>query len=409
MRVCGSDVFLQKGGFGPQIRMPVVPGHEAAGVVDAVGQGVTEVAVGQQVAIYYIDAPADSRYARMGRPNIGPGVVRMGVDVDGAFAEYVVRPVSTLIPSPAPIDPPTLAVLTDAVATPYHALVKIARLEPGETLAVLGVGGLGSNAVQLGKHLGARVVAISRSEDKLELARELGADELVRRVATTPSSEPAARPGGDGPDVVIQCVGSPTVDEQAIALATFAGRVVFVGSSPDPFRARAVELCWKELTLLGSRGFTAQDIREVIDLYLAGALKTGHLTVRTRPLEQANEALDTCAQGPSCAACSSRSSELPSGHGPCLAPDVARTATARGRASAASDAHGLDAEEARDRLDRAGEVARGSRPSGDSLPRDTSASTPRRRGRCRSETRRTACRPRASRSRSNSPGATTKR
>jgi threonine dehydrogenase-like Zn-dependent dehydrogenase len=92
--------------------------------------------------------------------------------------------------------------------------------------------------------------------------------------------------------VVVQCVGSPEVDEQAIALATFGGRVVFVGSSPEPFRARAVELCWKELTLLGSRGFTAADIRAVVDLYLAGSLRTDHLTARRRPLEEANEALE---------------------------------------------------------------------------------------------------------------------
>jgi D-arabinose 1-dehydrogenase-like Zn-dependent alcohol dehydrogenase len=72
--VCGSDVFLQKGGFGPGIRMPVVPGHEAAGVVDAVGPGVSEVARGDQVAIYYIDAPPDSRYARSAVRNIGPDV-----------------------------------------------------------------------------------------------------------------------------------------------------------------------------------------------------------------------------------------------------------------------------------------------------------------------------------------------
>lgn len=294
--VCGSDLFLQKGGFGPGIRMPVVPGHEAAGVVAAVGPGVSEVGPGDQVAIYYIDAPADSVYARRGRPNIGPGVVRMGVDVDGAFAEYVVRPVSTLIRVPAPVDPRTLAVLTDAVATPYHALVKIARLQPGETLAVLGIGGLGTNAVQLGKHLGARVVAVSRSEEKLELARRLGADAVVPAGEDTVARAREAC-GGDGPDVVIQCVGSPEVDEQAIELATFGGRVVFVGSSPDPFRARAVEICWKELTLLGSRGFTAEDIAAVVDLYLAGAISTGHLTARTRPLDEANEALEDLRAG----------------------------------------------------------------------------------------------------------------
>jgi 2-desacetyl-2-hydroxyethyl bacteriochlorophyllide A dehydrogenase len=289
--VCGSDLFLQKGGFGPGVRMPVVPGHEAAGVVDAVGPGVSNVVVGDQVAIYYIDAPGDSRYARMGRPNIGPDVKRMGVDVDGAFAEYVVRPASTLIRTPERIDAPTLAVLTDAVATPYHALVRIARLEAGETLAVLGIGGLGSNAVQLGKLLGARVVAVSRSEEKLELARALGADEVVQARGGDTVERARRAAGGPGPDVVIQCVGSAEVDEQAVALAGFAGRVVFVGSSPDPFRARAVELCWKELTLLGSRGFTADDIRAVVDLYLGGRLQTDHLTARTRPLEEANEAL----------------------------------------------------------------------------------------------------------------------
>ena len=295
--VCGSDVFLQKGGFGAAVTYPVVPGHEAAGVVAAVGPGVTEVATGDQVAVYYIDAPADSVYARRGRPNVGPGVVRMGVDVDGAFAEYVLRPVSTLVRVPAPVDPPTLAVLTDAVATPYHALVKIARVQPGETLAVFGIGGLGSNAVQLGKRLGARVVAISRSEQKLELARRLGADELVQAGGDDTVERARAVCGGDGPDVVIQCVGSAAVDEQAIALATFGGRVVFVGSSPEPFRARAVELCWKELTLLGSRGFTAADIAEVIDLYLEGALETQHLTAAPRPLDEANEALEDLKHG----------------------------------------------------------------------------------------------------------------
>ena len=295
--VCGSDLFLQKGGFGPNIRMPVVPGHEAAGVVAAVGPDVALVQPGDQVAIYYIDAPASSVYARRGRPNIGPEVVRMGVDVDGAFAEYVLRPASTLVPVPAPIAPAALAVLTDAVGTPYHALVKIARLRPGETLAVLGVGGLGSNAVQIGKHLGARVVAVTRSAEKLELARRLGADELVEAGGDDTVARARAACGGDGPDVVIQCVGSAAVDEQAIELATFGGRVVFVGSSPEHFRARAVEICWKELTLHGSRGFTAEDIAAVVDLYLGGAIVTDHLTSRARPLEEANEALDDLREG----------------------------------------------------------------------------------------------------------------
>ncbi|MGH2477445.1 MAG: alcohol dehydrogenase catalytic domain-containing protein, partial [Candidatus Limnocylindrales bacterium] len=177
--VCGSDVFLQKGGFGDAVPLPIVPGHEAAGVVDALGDGVVDVAAGDQVALYYITTPPDDPWAALGRPNISPFVQRMGVDIDGAFAEYVLRPSAALVRPRAPVPPAVLAVLTDAVATPLHGLKRVARLQPGETLVVLGVGGLGSNAVQLGKAFGARVIAVTRSEPKLRLARELGADETV--------------------------------------------------------------------------------------------------------------------------------------------------------------------------------------------------------------------------------------
>jgi D-arabinose 1-dehydrogenase-like Zn-dependent alcohol dehydrogenase len=283
--VCGSDLFLQKGGFGAD-KLPVVPGHEAAGVVDAVGPGVTEVAPGDQVAVYYIDNEPDAP-----RPNLGPAVQRMGVDVDGAFAEYVVRPVTTLIRPSAPVDPATLAVLTDAVATPYHALARIGGVRPGETVAVVGIGGIGSNAVQVAKALGARVVAISRSAEKRELARRLGADEAVEL------ADAAEAIGGHGADVVVQCAASPRMDEAAIGLAGFAARVVFVATTPEPFSVHASALVWRELTLLGSRGFTADDIRDVIELHLQGTVATNHLTAHVRPLEEVNEALDDLREG----------------------------------------------------------------------------------------------------------------
>jgi D-arabinose 1-dehydrogenase-like Zn-dependent alcohol dehydrogenase len=283
--VCGSDLFLQRGGFGAD-KLPRVPGHEAAGVVDAVGAGVEGLAEGEQVAIWYIDNADDAP-----RPNLGPAVKRMGVDVDGAFAEYVVRPARTLVVPRAPVDPVVLAVLTDAVGTPYHALVRIARLRAGETLLVLGVGGIGSNAVQLGRHLGARVVAVARSDEKRALARELGAAEAV-------ALEHAAEAcGPHGPDVVVQCADSAELDRQAVELAGYGARIVFVGTVPETFEVRASELIWRELSLLGSRGFTPDDISAVIDLYLEGAIRADHLTARVRPLEEGNDALEDLAGG----------------------------------------------------------------------------------------------------------------
>jgi len=294
--VCGSDLFLQKGGFGHPF--PIVPGHEAAGVVDALGAGVRGLREGDQVALYYIDAPADSRYARLDRRNIGPGVKRMGVDVDGAFAEYIVRPADTLIVPPAPIAPAVLAVLTDAVATPYHAVAKIGKVQAGETVVVLGIGGIGSNAVQVAKRLGARVIAVTRSQGKLELARKLGADETVAwREGQDNADRIRALTGLDGPEVVVQCVGSAQMDEFAIEIAGFLGRVVLVGTSKEEFRARASAFVWRELTVMGSRGFTAQDIREVIDMYLAGAVDVDHLVAHTRPLAEANLALADLREG----------------------------------------------------------------------------------------------------------------
>ncbi len=295
--VCGSDVFLQKGGFGDGISLPVIPGHEAAGIVDALGSGVTEVAEGDQVALYYITTPTGDPWAARGRPNISPYVRRMGVDVDGAFAEYVVRPVAALIRPPAPVPPAVLAVLTDAVATPLHGLKRVARLADGETLVVLGVGGLGSNAVQLGKAFGARVIAVTRSAAKLELARTLGADETVAADEGDPVARVRELTGGHGADVVIQCVGSAAVDEQAIAMGGPGGRVVLIGSSLDAFRARAVDIFWRELAVLGSRGFVPDDIRDAIDLYLDGTLSVDHLVEVVRPLDEANEALEDLKAG----------------------------------------------------------------------------------------------------------------
>jgi 2-desacetyl-2-hydroxyethyl bacteriochlorophyllide A dehydrogenase len=289
--VCGSDDFLQAGGFGDAVPYPIVPGHEAAGRIDEVGDGVEGFAIGDQVAIYYISTPRDDPWAAAGRPNISPDITRMGVDVDGAFAEYVVRPVEALIKPREPLPPDVLAVLTDAVATPVHGLKRIARLKAGETLAVIGVGGLGSSAVQLGKSLGANVIAVTRSAERQALARDLGADEVVGTNAADAVAAVRELSGGHGADVVIQCAPDARADEAAIAMGGPAGRVVLIGAATEPFSVRAAEIFWKELEVRGSRGFVPDDISDAIDLFLDGSVTVDHLVQATRPLREANEAL----------------------------------------------------------------------------------------------------------------------
>jgi 2-desacetyl-2-hydroxyethyl bacteriochlorophyllide A dehydrogenase len=286
--VCGSDVFLHDGGFGND-KLPVVPGHEAAGEVIAVGSDSDAGWVGTQVALYYIDAPADSVWVSSGHGNVGPGIQRMGVDVDGAFADYIVRPVRTLIAVDPRMNAVDVAVATDALATPFHALTTVGALQDGETMAVIGLGGIGSNAVQIGKYLGARVVAIGRGEAKIAQAVALGADVTIASAAGSAAIIEAA---GGQIDVVLQAVGeNADMDRLAIDIAGYRARVVFVAASQDAFPLRATELIWRELSLRGSRGFTPDDIRKVLDLIRAGTLTTEHLTRNCRPLSEAGEAL----------------------------------------------------------------------------------------------------------------------
>jgi D-arabinose 1-dehydrogenase-like Zn-dependent alcohol dehydrogenase len=220
----------------------------------------------------------------------------MGVDVDGAFAEYVVRPASSLVPVPRELDPAVLAVLTDAVGTPYHALARVGKVQAGEVVLVLGIGGIGSNAVQVARHLGATVIAATRNPEKLALAGRLGATRLIRSGDDLAERVREAT-DGQGPDVVVQCADSEVLDRLALELVRPGGRVIYVGVSVEPFSLRSSDIIWREATLLGSRGFTGDDIAAVVDLYLEGAIVADHLVETQRPLEQANEALADLGAG----------------------------------------------------------------------------------------------------------------
>lgn len=291
--VCGSDLLLHRGGFGID-KFPVVPGHEAAGRILAVGSPEDKWLIGKQVALYYINALPGTRWVRDGHENIGSGIERMGVDVDGAFADYVVRPVRTLIVVEPEMDPATVAVATDALATPYHALTVVADVRPGETLVVIGIGGIGSNAVQIGKLLGAKVIAVGRSQAKLDQALRLGADYAILSSEGVNGLHQLAP---DNVDVVVECSGVPEMARFAIDCAGFRARVVLIGASIETFTIASTELIWRELAIMGSRGFTLKSIEAVLDHVRAGNLTTDHLTSDLRPLSEANEALEDLKAG----------------------------------------------------------------------------------------------------------------
>lgn len=290
--LCGSDKFLQSGGFGAD-KFPVVPGHEAAGTVIAVGGGVLSAhpLVGQRVALHYIE-PDSEFFARSGKENLGHNLTRMGVDVDGALSQFVTRPIETLVDGRG-LSAQELAVLSDAVATPYHAL-QLSDPEPGQVVAVIGTGGIGSNAVQLSSLRDVRTIAIGRSETKLAVASALGAAATIR--SDRGPEEIRALAGGQI-DVVLQCVGSPEMDQLAVEIAGLGSKVVLVGASTGTFSTASLDMIQRELTVMGSRGFTRKDIADVIELRIKNRITLDHLLTDIRNFDEAGEAFETIGSG----------------------------------------------------------------------------------------------------------------
>lgn len=285
--VCGSDRFLQQGGFGSVL--PIVPGHEAAGRVDALGEGVTGLSEGEPVALYYIAHCGTCRYCRAGRENICLHVRRMGVDFDGAMAEFVVLPAANCLKLPPGTDLAAAAVITDAIGTPTHALAR-ARVGRGDRVLVMGIGGIGSNAVQIARLLGAEVLAASRSAQALETARAMGAHHALVSNADLPGRV-AALTGGEGVDAVIQCAPGAAAFATALGCLGRGGRLIVVGTAKEPVPVGTNEVLWREHEILGSRGFTRADVRQGLEWHAKGLIRTDHLTARRRPLEQLNEAI----------------------------------------------------------------------------------------------------------------------
>ena len=179
--------------------------------------------------------------------------------------------------------------------TGVGSVINTASVRPGESMAVFGVGGIGSNAVQIAAHLGCRVIAVSRSDAKLELAERLGAHRVVRGGDDAPE-QVRALCGPGGPEVVVQTVGSAVVDRQAIDTSGIGSRVIMIGTTPEGFTLRASDLIWRESSIWGSRGFTPDDIRDVLALHRSGVVTTDHL-IHRRPLAEANEALEDLQAG----------------------------------------------------------------------------------------------------------------
>ncbi|UCC89172.1 MAG: zinc-binding dehydrogenase [Anaerolineales bacterium] len=284
------DVFTRRGEQGRRVKLPHILGIETAGEVAALGDGVVDLQVGDRV----ISGPGiwcgRCEMCRAGEENMCVERLIVGVDVHGGYAEYIKLPAYALAPLPESISFEEGAATLIAFGTAWHMLVDRAALSPGETLLVLAAGsGVGMAAVQVGKYLGARIIATASTEDKLARARILGADETINYAQQRRFARAVRKlTDGRGADVVFEHVGTDTWRDSVTTLA-IGGRLVTCGSTTGRWGETDLwSLFAKQATLLGSFSSTQANFRTVLQLVSEGKLRP--VLDSILPLSEAAEA-----------------------------------------------------------------------------------------------------------------------
>jgi len=295
--MCQTDLKIWSGTH-PAIKgLPRVLGHEVAGEVVEVGKSADKQLIGKHAVVYFYLSCGECAFCRSGRDMFCTHLKgQVGFSLDGGYAEYVRVPASSLFLIPADIPFKEAAIITDAIATPYRALTAKVKIQPGQTLAVLGAGGLGLHAIQIARAFGARVTAVDISERALSKAREVGAEKTFQITKDDPAQGILELSGGDGFDAVMDFVGKPAIQQLGLRLLKVAGKFVAVGYNlVDPFQIHSLLLVSRELEVYGSRAAGRKDLKETIDLVSSGKVKP--VVVESHPLADANVALRKLVQG----------------------------------------------------------------------------------------------------------------
>lgn len=298
--ICASDVHVVQG-ITPHGELPMTLGHEVAGTVAAVGEGVDGWLFGDRVAVAAGIPCGACEYCRVGRINLCSWLRIPGVNVDGGQAGFVAVDERILVPVPASVPLEQAAILTDAVATSYHAL-KRGGVGDDIVCAIFGLGGLGMHAVLLAKLAGATVIGVDVDPVNLERAAAWGADHVVDASDGKPARGVRELSEG-GVDRSFEFVGAQQAADQAIKSLRRGGRATLVGVSSVE-RLETVPLglfVAGELEVVGSFGSTHQDLNELMDLLESGRLDLSRSIThrwRVNQFDEALHALETRAGHP---------------------------------------------------------------------------------------------------------------
>lgn len=269
------DLWVRRGGPAfDKLPKPHVGGADVAGVVAGYGPGATGPMVGTRVVVDPGVVTGEDEWTARGQDSLSPHYHILGEDIWGGCAEYVAVPAGNLAPIPVNVDFPQAAAPALVFLTAWRMLVKRAQVLAGETVAIVGAGGgVNSAAIQIAKHLGATVYAVTSTPEKMKKAQELGADHVVNYKSEDWSKAVFVATGKRGVDVVVDNVGAATWTQSLRALAR-GGRLVNVGCTSGPTAEMDLRLMFrKQVSLIGSTMGSHQDFRDVMSLVWSGQLK----------------------------------------------------------------------------------------------------------------------------------------
>ena len=292
--ICGSDLHYRHGRMKPW-KIPITPGHEISGIVEEIGSRVKNVNVGDRVCVHYIISCGDCVHCSQGNDNRCRNRRSIGYHVDGGFAEYISIPARNAFKLPDEIPFDQGAIIGCAVSTAFHAL-RVGEFQPGDTVAVFGLGGVGMHAVAWARALGASmIIGVDIMDFKIRLAKEFGADYTINAAEEDPVKEIRYLTDDLGVDVSLEVAGTEKTMEYAILSACesnyASGRVVSVAAQFKPIKIEGMRTL-REGALRKSGDHTRDDLRRVIKLVKAKRIDLSKSITHRLRFDELNRGLE---------------------------------------------------------------------------------------------------------------------
>jgi NADPH:quinone reductase-like Zn-dependent oxidoreductase len=294
------DIWVRRGWTGLKLDLPHIMGADGAGVVAALGEGVTGIEVGTRCAIDPGVNRYQDHYTRRGMDSVSPGYYIIGEHAPGFHAEYGVAPAGNLLPLPDHVDFTAAAAASLVFLTAWRMLIHQARIRAGESVLIIGAGGgVNSAAIQIAKFAGCTVYATTSSQSKMQQARELGADVVLNYLEDPEWSKTLYKlTAKRGVDVVVDNVGQATWNDSLRSVAR-GGRIVCVGNTSGPVAETNIRYIFgKQISIIGSTMGSHQDYRDVMALIFDGTFQP--VIDRVLPLDRGIEAMSILERGEQC-------------------------------------------------------------------------------------------------------------